>query len=128
MPSDSSDPRPGVAIGHVGLEVSDIKASTEYFTGLGMRQVALREDFAVLELRGGTHLFLSKAGGPVAPGAEAPFDLMVDGIEAAREAFEAKGLSPSGIEKGNIHSEFTLTGPDGCVITITSSHTSGRAV
>jgi hypothetical protein len=128
MPGETSDQRPGVAIGHVGLEVSDIGVSAEYFIGLGMREVTVREDFAVLELRGGTHLFLSKAGGPVAPGPEVPFDLMVDDIGAAREAFEAKGLSPSGIDKGHIHNEFTITGPDGCVITITSSHTSGRVV
>ncbi|MFP6890794.1 MAG: VOC family protein [Nitrospinota bacterium] len=128
MASDSPDSRPAVALGHVSLEVSDLPASAEFFTGLGMREIVLRDSFAVLELRGGSHLILNQAEGPVSPGTKVPFDLMVDDIEATRDAFEERGLSPSGFEKGQVHTEFTISEPDGCIVTMTSSHTSGRVV
>jgi len=119
MASDSPDSRPAVALGHVSLEVSDLPASAEFFTGLGMREIVLRDS---------SHLILNQAEGPVSPGTKVPFDLMVDDIEATRDAFEERGLSPSGFEKGQVHTEFTISGPDGCNVTMTSSHTSGRVV
>lgn len=120
--------RPPVAVGHVFLDVSDIAKATEYFVGLGLRKISQRETFAVLELRGGTHLQLSIAEEPVSPGLKAPFDLMVDDLDATRESFERMGLSPSKTTSGHVHREFRIIGPDGCEITITSSHTSGRLV
>ena len=120
--------RPPVAVGHVFLDVSDIAKATEYFVGLGLRKISQRETFAVLELRGGTHLQLLIAEEPVSPGQKASFDLMVDDLEAARESFEGMGLSPSEMTSGHVHREFQIIGPDGYEITITSSHTSGRVV
>jgi catechol 2,3-dioxygenase-like lactoylglutathione lyase family enzyme len=120
--------RPPVAVGHVHLAVSDIARATDYFVGLGLRKISQRETFAVLELRGGTHLQMTLAEEPIPPGQKASFDLMVDDLEAAREEFEKMGLSPTGITPGRVHSEFHLIGPDGYELTITSSHTSGRIV
>src|SRR6202040_3738999 len=59
---------------------------------------------------------------PPATGSAAPFDLMVDDIEAARRDYAAKGLGPSDISRGRIHDSFHVTGPDGYDFTITSSH------
>jgi catechol 2,3-dioxygenase-like lactoylglutathione lyase family enzyme len=123
-----NDDRPLVALGHVTLEVSGIVESTEFFVGLGIRELARRDEFAVLELRGGTHIQLVRVEAPIAPGTKIPFDLMVDDIEATRKEFEARGLQPSGFEKGQVHTEFTIPAPDGYILTMTSSHTSGRVV
>lgn len=122
------DGRPPVAIGHVRLMVSNVPQATDYFVKLGLRYITQSETLAVLELRGGTHLVLRATDQPIAPGTNAPFDLMVDDVVATRRAYEELGLTPSQIETGRIHSSFTLTGPDGYLITVTSSHTSGRAV
>ena len=120
--------RPPVAIGHVSLRVTDIPQATQYFVTLGLRLIHQVQSIAVLELRGGTHLVLRPSAEPIAPGAKAPFDLMVDDIAGARGEYEAAGLKPSEIESGMIHRWFTLVGPDGYELTVTSSHTSGRLV
>ena len=86
------------------------------------------DNLAVLELRGGTHVVVRKAEQPSATGSAAPFDLMVDDIEAARRNYAAKGLGPSEISRGRIHDCFHLTGPDGYDFTVTSSHPGGRAI
>ncbi len=123
-----NDDRPLVALGHVTLEVSGIVESSEFFVGLGIREIARQEKFAVLELRGGSHIQLVRAEAPIPPGTKIPFDLMVDDIDATRKEFEARGLQPSGFEKGHIHTEFTIPAPDGYILTMTSSHTSGMVV
>jgi catechol 2,3-dioxygenase-like lactoylglutathione lyase family enzyme len=128
MATIENEKRPPVAVGHVFLDVSDIAKATEYFVGLGLRKISQRETFSVLELRGGTHLQLLVAEGPISPGQKASFDLMVDDLEAARESFEGMGLAPSEMTSGHVHREFQIIGPDGYEITITSSHTSGRLV
>ena len=120
--------RPPVAIGHVSLGVSDVGRSTKYFVELGLRSIHESNNFTVLELRGGTHLILSSAEEKIPPGAKANFDLMVDDIEAARRKYEDKGMAPSAIEYGKIHSGFTIVDPSGYEITVTSSHTGNRAV
>ena len=74
----ADDPRPPVWLGHVVLGVADLGSSKDYWTRLGLRFVASGAGFCVLELRGGTHLVLLPAEGPVEPGTPAPFDLMVD--------------------------------------------------
>ena len=119
--------RPLVAIGHVRLLVTDVPQATEFFLQLGLRQIHHSETLAVLELRGGTHLVL-RPQAAIAPGAQAPFDLMVDDVVAARQTYAKLGLTTSEIETGRTHSSFTLTGPDGYLITVTSSHTAGRIV
>ncbi len=122
------DDRPPVAIGHVDLQVSDVGSATDYFLNLGMRHVHQEDDFAVLELRGGTHLVLERPEEPLAAGREVPFDLMVDDINVTRQRCVELGMNPSEMETGRIHRSFFLAGPDGYKIRVTSSHASSRPV
>jgi len=123
-----TDARPPVAVGHISLTVSDVTQATRFFEAVGMRLIHLGETVSVLELRGGTHLVVKPAAGPIAPGSKAPFDLMVDDIGAAREDYAAKGMEPSVMESSRIHEWFTVRGPDGYEITIISSHASDQPV
>jgi catechol 2,3-dioxygenase-like lactoylglutathione lyase family enzyme len=123
-----TDQRPPVAIAHVKLTVSDVSIATDFFLKLGLRHVTHSEEFAVLELRGGTHLVLRKTKEAIAPGTNAPFDLMVDDVFVTRDALSELGFTPSKIETGRVHKSFTLSGPDGYLFTVTSSHTGGRVV
>lgn len=129
MPSTApKDDRPPVAIGHVSVRVKKVAESTDFLVKLGLRSIHESENFAVLELRGGTHLVLRPAEERIAPGTEAPFDLMVDDIEVARKQYGDAGMEPSAIEEGKIHNWFTIIDPSGYEITVTSSHDGGRAV
>ena len=122
------DPRPGAAIGHVFLKVRDVAGAVQFLAGQGLRPIDEGDDFAVLELRGGTHLLLTGTRRRIKPRTAAPFDLMVDDIDAARELCRAKGLKPSRIRRSHFHRSFTINGPDQYVLTITSSHTGNRAI
>jgi catechol 2,3-dioxygenase-like lactoylglutathione lyase family enzyme len=122
MADSSSDPRPPVWVGHVVLPVAEVAASAEYWTRLGLRFITQGEGFAVLELRGGTHLVLLPAGAPVQPGTPAPFDLMVEDLPATRQRFAELGLGPSEVSSGEIHDSFTLSDPSGYAVTVNSSH------
>ncbi len=123
-----SDHRPPVAIGHVRLLVNDVAAANKYFEELGLRPIALGDNFSVMELRGGTHLILSRAEAPIEPGTRAAIDLMVDDVDAARREYAKKGFETSEISRGSIHDTFTLLAPDGYEIRINSSHAGDRAV
>jgi hypothetical protein len=115
-------------VGHVQLPATDVTAADRWLQSVGLRPIFVDDSLAVLELRGGTHVVVRKAEQPPATGSAAPFDLMVDDIEAARRDYAAKGLGPSEIGRGRIHDSFHLTGPDGYDFTVTSSHAGGRAV
>ena len=125
---DTTDARPPVAVGHVRLNVIDVGAAARWLETVGLRPIVTMANLAVLELRGGTHVVVRQAEPPPAPGAGAPFDLMVDDIDAAHRDYAAKGLSPSAIERGRIHDSFSLPGPDGWMFTINSSHAGDRPV
>src|SRR5256885_955146 len=56
----------------------------------------------------------------------APFDLMVDDVDAAYRDYAEKGLKPTEIRRGRIHDSFELPGPDGWTFTVNSSHASGE--
>jgi catechol 2,3-dioxygenase-like lactoylglutathione lyase family enzyme len=116
------DERPPVWVGHLVLNVSDLSRSVEFWREIGMRQVEKNDHVAVLELRGGTHLVL--VPGTPHPGG-APFDLMVEDLEATHAAWTARGLKPSDIERGRIHAAFTVPDPDGHVVTVNDSHVDG---
>ena len=118
------DGRPAVWIGHAVLSVSDVDRSADFWRDLGMRELVRNSDVAVLELRGGTHLVL--APGDVAERADAPFDLMVDDLDATHAAWFERGLDPSPIARGRIHASFTVLDPDGYRVTINSSHVAGE--
>jgi catechol 2,3-dioxygenase-like lactoylglutathione lyase family enzyme len=116
--------RPSVWIGHAVLTVSDVDRSADYWRDLGMREVERNEHVAVLELRGGTHLVLVPGTPP--EDADTPFDLMVDDVDATHADWAARGLDPTPIERGRIHSAFTMRDPDGYRVTVNSSHVVGE--
>ena len=126
--ASAKDPRPPIAVGHVRLMASDVAAAARWCEEVGFRPIFAAQDFAVLELRGGTHLVLRKAEKQPQPGTPAPFDLMVDDIAEAYRDYAAKGLAPGEIEKGRIHDSFPLRGPDGLIFTVVSSHAGDRPV
>ena len=124
----STDERPRLAVGHVSLEVEDVGDAYEFFVRHGMRDIFKGDDFGVLELRGGTHLVLSRSKEGGEPGRKAPFDLMVDDIDTARVEFTAAGVSATEITRGRIHDTFHIEGPGGYRFAVTSSHAGDRAV
>ena len=126
--SQTPDQRPPVAVGHVRLPATDVAAAARWLETVGLRPIFQDADLAVLEFRGGTHVVVRKPDQPLVVGTTAPFDLMVDDIEAARRDYAAKGLGPSEISRGRIHDSFHLVGPDGHDFTVTSSHAGSRAV
>ncbi|MFZ2005423.1 MAG: VOC family protein [Stellaceae bacterium] len=125
---DTIDQRPPVAVGHVRLPCSDVAVAARWLENVGLRPIVTMEDLAVLELRGGTHVVVRKTEPPPAPGTAAPFDLMVDDVDAAHRDYAAKGLSPSEISRGRIHDSFMVAGPSGWLFTVNSSHASGKPV
>lgn len=125
---ETKDGRPPVAVGHVRLPVVDVAGAARWLETAGLRPIVTMQDLAVLELRGGTHVVVRKSDGPPSPGTIAPFDLMVDDIEAAHRDYAAKGLSPTEIRRGRIHDSFEVPGPDGWTFTINSSHASGKPI
>ena len=90
---------------------------------VGMREVERNSHVAVMELRGGTHLVL-------VPGAvttdDAPFDLMVEDLNATHQQFTDEGLDPSPISHDRIHDSFVVRDPDGHGVTFSSSHVVGE--
>ena len=126
--SKKSDQQPPVAIGHVRIPVNDVQVANAYFEQLGLRPIALGDNFSVMELRGGTHLILSRAEQPVQPGTGAPIDLMVDDLDAAQRDYGDMGFKTSEISRGSIHDTFILSAPDGYEIKIFSSHAGNRPV
>lgn len=119
------DARPEVAVGHIRLEATDVVAELEFFIKHGMRKILQREDFGILELRGGTHLIVSKTDEEISPGTRTPFDLMVDDIDSTHTQFVSDNRNPTKIDRGNIHDSFSVTSPSGYVVPITSSHVAG---
>jgi catechol 2,3-dioxygenase-like lactoylglutathione lyase family enzyme len=122
----AEDLRPPVWIGHVLLPTDRVEESNAFMVKLGLRPLAKGEGFAVLELRAGTHLVLT-ATEDLVPG-DAPFDLMVEDIDATRERLSGLGLDPSEMAEGTIHRSFTVRDPSGQQITFNSSHNSDQPV
>ena len=112
-------------IGHEVLRVSDLERSVAFWREIGMREVERNENVAVLELRGGTHLVLVPGSPTDDNDDDAPFDLMVDDLETTHEQWHSRGLDPSPIERGRIHSAFSVRDPDGYKVTVNSSHVVG---
>ena len=119
----SMETRPSVWIGHARLTVTDLGRSADFWRAVGMREIERNENIVVLELRGGTHLVLLP--GTPSGAEDAPFDLMVEDIDATHAEWERLGLDVSPIERGRIHSAFVLRDPDATNITINSSHVVG---
>jgi catechol 2,3-dioxygenase-like lactoylglutathione lyase family enzyme len=121
-----NDPRPDIAIGHVRLQVGDVAKTTDFFVKLGIRTMVAQEDFAVLELRGGTHLVLRTWDGPEA--GPVPFDIMVDDIDAAYVQLKGHGMEVTDVSRGRIHDHFEVQTPDRRALTVNSSHAGDRVV
>ena len=118
----NKEQKPGVWVGHISLETDQLEASTEFMEKIGVRLLGQPGKYAVMELRGGTHLIL--IGKDKITPQLAPFDLMVEDLEASHQQFTHLGLQPSPIEKGRIHSSFTIKEPAGNTIKINSNHVS----
>jgi catechol 2,3-dioxygenase-like lactoylglutathione lyase family enzyme len=123
--NDHTDERPTLWTGHLVLRGSDPGTSGGFYEKLGMRPVFRTDDFAILELRGGTHLVIHKD--PDAPGQPAPFDLMVEDLEATHQAWSSMGVEVSAIvrDERDIHWVFTVTDPDGNTVVVSDSHVVG---
>jgi catechol 2,3-dioxygenase-like lactoylglutathione lyase family enzyme len=121
---------PPVAIGHVTLRVSEVNLAVEFYETLGLRPILNREELAILELRGGTHLVLFRARSKPKAGPVRVFDFMVEDIEAAHVAMENAGIRGTAICEDHLagHLWFEVTDPDGHVLKVFSSHTGGRPV
>ena len=126
MSTDQNDSRPPVWVGHVSMSTSDLAGSQTFMERLGMRPMFRNESVAIFELRGGTHLVLV-ADASTHPG-DAPFDLMVEDLDATHAEYAERGLAPSPIERGRIHASFTVTEPGGARITVNSTHVSSLPV
>ena len=120
------DARPPVWVGHVTMQTNRIGESREFMIALGMRSIAGGDDFAVLELRGGTHLVLLRSDEALPEAV--PFDLMVEDLEATHKELTELGLSPSAIADGRIHRSFTVKDPSGQDVRFNSSHVSDLPV
>ena len=119
----TSDPRPAIWTGQVVVAAKDLSASAKFYEALGMREVAIMDEAAIFELRGGTHLVV-RADPDAKPG-PADWDLMVEDIAATHSNWTDKGLTVSPIKHGNIHDGFYVTDPDGNTILVTNSHVVG---
>ena len=118
--SGTDNERPPVWVGHVFMQTARMVESSEFMQHIGMRLIAGGDDYAVLEMRGGTHLVLTSD--PESKTFKADFDLMVDDLDAAHAQFAELGFAPSKIERGQIHDCFEVREPGGAMITFNSSH------
>jgi hypothetical protein len=108
------------------MRTNVLDESHAFMLALGLRPVGRSDEVSVLELRGGTHLVLLRTDEPLS--GAAPFDLMVEDLDATHERLAELGLSPSPIVSGRIHRSFTVRDPSGQDVEFNSSHVSGRPV
>ncbi len=114
------DERPPVWVGHVAILSADVPASCQFMRDAGMRLIFEEDDFALLELRGGTHLAITaESESPLLRGG---FDLMVEDLGATRARLAELGYVPAEIERGEIHDSFEVREPGGNLILFNSSH------
>ncbi len=111
--ANTIDKRPPVAVGHVRLPVKNVLTTSAFLQEIGLRKIFEKDNFAVLELRGGTHLILEKSRKRTKPGTQAPVDFMVDDVKKSRLEYAKMGMKPTRIKSGTIHSSFFIPGPDG---------------
>ncbi len=123
---DIEKQRPAVWVGHVAIHTDDIVKSCEFMLDIGMRPIMQKDDFALLELRGGTHLALvTDQNSTMLSGS---FDLMVDDLDAMHAHLVKLGYQPGEIERGNIHDSFEIRDPGGTLLTVNDSHVSDQPV
>ena len=114
------DPRPPVWVGHVAMYSARVAETSKFMQQIGMRLIASGDEFAVLEMRGGTHLVVtSDSESELIKGS---FDLMVEDLDDTHKQYTELGFAPGEIERGQIHDSFELREPGGATITFNSSH------
>jgi catechol 2,3-dioxygenase-like lactoylglutathione lyase family enzyme len=129
-----------LAVAHLVLKVADLKSSCQFYSNLGIPPFVIDEKFAIIELRGGTHLLLFEVGLAGEEVAESltgqfhkrfseRFDLMIKGKDLNELKKYRLELISRGIAAGEIpdetffgHHLFCIEDPDGNGITIYSSH------
>lgn len=116
----TTDPRPRFAICHVGLTADDPSRLGDFYASIGMRRLGKMDHLSVLELRGGTHIVISRGASGVGQ-----LDLMVDDLDEAHALLDGLGANPTRIIPGSPHDTFTATDPDGNSLLVESSHVSG---
>ena len=97
-----------------------VSRTCEFMQRIGMRLVTSDDNFALLELRGGTHLVITND--PDSTLIKGSFDIMVDNLDTTHAQFNDRGLSPGEIERGKIHDSFEIREPGGTSILFNSSH------
>jgi catechol 2,3-dioxygenase-like lactoylglutathione lyase family enzyme len=135
------DSLPAAALGHFVMKVANLGASYRFYADLGLRQIGIFPDVAIVELRGGTHILLipenEEAPFTLAPsrtGQRSAFfkehiDLMINGktkddLEAHRATVLKAGIAAEEIAPEIFfgHHYFQLADPDGHGITVYTSH------
>jgi predicted enzyme related to lactoylglutathione lyase len=110
-----------VALAHLRLSVTDLSDAVEFFEAIGACADTRRENFVVVELRDHTRLQLTQSNESVRAGNPLQFDFKVADIDAAWQAYEAKGLNPSEIIRRKPgHDSFVLVGPDAYEVKVNS--------
>ena len=135
------DNLPAAALGHFVMKVADLGVSYQFYADLGLRQIGIFPDVAIIELRGGTHILLFPQND------EAPFpltashlgqrgafftehlDLLINGktrddLEVYRATLLKNGIAPGEITQERLfgHDYFQLADPDGHGVTVYTSH------
>src|SRR5580700_10380213 len=129
-----------LAVAHLVLKVADLKSSCQFYSNLGIPPFVIDEKFAIIELRGGTHLLLFEVGlageevaerltGQFHKRFSERFDLMIKGKDLNELKKYRLELISRGIAAGEIpdqtfygHHLFCIKDPDGNGITIYTSH------
>jgi catechol-2,3-dioxygenase len=130
-----------LAVAHLVFKVADLKSSCQFYSDLGIPPFFTDEEFAIIELRGGTHLILlsvdSMAGEGIAESLTGQFhmrfseqfDLMIEGkglneLEEYRLELISRGIAAGEIPDETFfgHHLFCTKDPDGNGITIYTSH------
>ncbi len=122
--------RPEVWVGHVVLASHDLPRALAFYESMGLRRLReLNEGDGLIELemRGGTHLVFVLDPAARTDGRAAPFDLMVDDLDAFHADLHGRGVETSDIERGAPfdHDSFTFRDPDGHVVTVNNTHVEG---
>jgi catechol 2,3-dioxygenase-like lactoylglutathione lyase family enzyme len=121
--ADQHSDRPPVWTGHLSLRSANPIIAAHFYEKLGMRPVQVDDKFSVLEMRGGTHLAIRldprRAADP------APWDLMVDDLDATHAQWDLDGIPVSAISPGPPHRSFEVTDPDGHLVIVRDSHVIG---
>jgi catechol 2,3-dioxygenase-like lactoylglutathione lyase family enzyme len=129
-----------LSVAHLVFKVADLKRSCQFYSNLGLPPFAIDEKFAIVELRGGTHLLLFEVGLAGEDVAESltgqfhkrfseQFDLMIKGkglneLKKYRSELISRGIAAGEIPDESFfgHHLFCIKDPDGNGITIYSSH------